>query len=189
MSEGKVKLGKLGCRQGGDKVAELTLKHQRKKITADCGRARQAIFRPQHDLSCESQHFPINGGADHRGHILMLGHKGSGHYDVKPRFSATLGDPFARTVDLASPHGRACSEMSMRAWRARRLRCFLNTSPSFASISRRRSRSANSRSAVRTSADRLWSRGEALVNSSSSFKVASSIVTAIVFILGSLSIV
>jgi len=188
VSEGTVKLGELGRRQGGDKVGELTLKHQREKIAADCGRAWQAIFRPQHDLGCESQDFPIDGGADHRRDILMLSHKGSGYDDVKSGLAATLGDPLSGAVDLPSPHERACSEMSRRAWRARRLRCFRNSSPSFASISRRRSRSANSRSAVRTSADRLRSRGELSANSPRSFRVASSIVTAIVFILGSVSI-
>jgi len=188
VSEGTVKLGELGHRQGGDKASEFTLEHQSEKITADCGSARQPIFWPQHDLSCESQDFPVDWGADHCRHIPMLSHKGSGHYDVKSRFSATLGNLLSRTVDLASSHGRACSEISMRACRARRLPCFRNTSLSLASIARRRSRSANSRSAVRTSADRLRSRGEPSVNSSRSFKVASSIVTAIVFILGSLSI-
>ena len=188
MSKGMVQLGELGRRQGGDKVAELTLEHQREKITADCGRAWETIFWPQHDLSCEPEDFPVDWGADHRRHILMLGHKGSGHYDVKARLSAPLGDPLARAIDLASSHGRACSEINMRACRARRLRCFRNTSLSFASIARRRSRSANSRSAARTSADRLRGRGEPSVNSSRSFKVASSIVMAIVFILGSLSI-
>jgi len=187
VSKGAIKLGELGCRQGGDKVAELTLEHQREKITADCGGPWQAIFWPQHNLSCESQYFAIDWGADHRRNILMLGHKGSGHYDVKSGLSAALGDPFSGAVDLASLHERACSEMSMRVCRARRLRCFLNTSPSFASISRRRSRSANSRSAVRTSADRLPSRVEPSVNSSRSFNVVSSIVTAIVFILGIVS--
>ena len=170
-------------------MAEPALEHQREKVTADCGGAWQAVFRPQHDLSREAQDFSVDRGADNRGHILMLGYEGPGHYDVEARFCAALGDPLAGAVDLASPHGRACSEMSTRTCRARRLRCFRNTSPSFASISRRRSRSANSRSAVRTSAERLRALGEASVNSSSSFKVASSTVTAIVFILGSVSIV
>jgi len=168
-------------------MSKLTFEHQGEKITADCGCARQAIFRPQHDLSCESQDFPINRRADHCRNILMLGHEGSGHYDVKSRFPATLGDSLARAVNLASPHGRACSETSTRICRARRLRCFRNTSPSFASISRRRSRSANSRSAVRTRAERLRCRWEASVKSSRSFKVPSSMEIAIVFILESIS--
>jgi len=95
VSEGTVKLGELGRRQGGDKVGELTLKHQREKIAADCGRAWQAIFRPQHDLGCESQDFPIDGGADHRRDILMLSHKGSGYDDIKSGLAATLGDPLS----------------------------------------------------------------------------------------------
>ena len=168
-------------------MSELTLEDQSQKITADCGRAWQAVFRPQHDLCCESQDLTIDRSADHRGNILMLGDEASGHYDVKTRLSATLGDPLARPVDLASPHERACSEISTRACRARRLRCFRNTSLSFASISRHRCRSANSRSAVRTSADRLRSRGKVSANSSRSFKVVSSIVTAIVFILDTVS--
>ena len=183
MGKGTVELGELGRRQGGYKVGELTLEHQREKITADCRCAWQTIFWPQHDLGCESEDFPINRGTDHRGDILMLSHKGSGHDDVKSRLPAAFGDPLTCAVDLASPHDRPCSEMSMRAWRSRRLRCFRNTSPSFASSSRRRSRSANSRSALRTSADRLRTCEEAPVNSSRSFKVASSIDTAIVFIL------
>lgn len=187
MSQGTVELDKLGCRQGGDKVGELPLEHQSKEITADRGRSRQAIFRPQHNLSCKSQNFPIDGGADDRGHILMHGHKSPGHYNVKPWLAAALGDPLSGAVDLASPHGRACSEMRARAWRANRFRCFRNTALSLASIFRRRSRSANSRSAIRTSAERFLSCGEAPVNSSRSFRVESSIVIAIVFILGSVS--
>ena len=183
MSEGTVELSELGCRQGGDKVGELSLKHQREKIAADSGRAWQTILWPQDDLCRKSQDFPIDGSADYRRNILMLGFKGSGYYDVKPRLSAALGDSLAGAVDLASLHDRACSEMSARAWRASRLRCLRKTAPSFASIWRRRSRSAYSRSAVRTRADRPRSLEEALVSSSRSFKVASSIVTAIVFIL------
>ena len=84
---------------------------------------------------------------------VVLGHERSRHDDVEPRLGATLGDPLARPVDFAAPHGRACSETRSRVWRARRARCFRNTSPSLASISRRRSRSANSLSAVRTRAE------------------------------------
>ena len=168
-------------------MGKLTFEHQSEEITADCGSAWQAIFGPQYDLCCESEDFPIDRSTNHCRNVIMLGHKGSGHYNVKARFSATLGDALVRMVDLTSPHERACSEMSTRACCAKRLRCFRNTSPSFASISRRRSRSANSCSAIRTSADRL--RAEPTANLSRSFKVASSIVTAIVFILVIVSIV
>lgn len=187
MSEGAIQLSQLGPRQGGDKVAELTLEHQGEKITADRGGPWQALFGPQHNLSGKSEDFSVHRSADHRRHIVVLGHEGSGHDDVESRFGATLRDTFPRTVYFASPHGRACSAMRTRAWRARRVRCFRNTSPSLASISRRRARSANSCSAVRTIAERFRSGGEASVNSSRSFNVASSTVTAIVFILGIIS--
>ena len=189
MSKGTVKLGQLSCRQGGHKVSELTLEHQRKKIAANGGGPWQTIFGPQHDLRCQSEDFSINRGAYYSRNIFVLGDKGTGYNDIKSWFPSTLGNPLARSIDFPTPHERACSEMRARAWRASRLRCFRNTAPSFASISRPRSRSANSRSAVRTSAERLRSRREVLVNSSRSFKVASSIVTAIVFILESVSIV
>jgi hypothetical protein len=186
LSKGTVQLDELAGRQSGYKMGELTLEHQREKITADCRGARQAVFWTQHDLRCKSQDFPIDRGADDRGDIFMLGDERSRDHDVKAWLSAAFGDALAGTVDLAPPQERACSAMSARAWRARRLRCLRRTALSIASTSRRRSRSANSRSAVRTSADRLR-REVPPVNSFSSFNVSSSIVTAIVFILAILS--
>ena len=187
VSKGTVEFGDLGRRQGRYEMGELTLEHQSEKIAADCGHARQAVFRPEHDLSCESQDLTINRRTDDSRNILVFSDEGSGHYDVKARLCPTFGDSLARPVDLATPHERACSEISTRACRASRLRCFRNTSLSFASISRRCCRSANSRSAARTRADRLRSRGEVFANSSNSFKVVSSMVTAIVFILDRVS--
>jgi hypothetical protein len=180
VSKGTIELGEFDFRQGGHKVSELTLENQCKKIAADGGGPWQTIFHSQHDLRCQSKNFSINGGADHRRHIFMLSEKGPRYNHVKSRLSATLCESFACAVDLPAPHERACSEMSTRAWRARRLRCLRNTSPSFASVARRRSRSAYWRSAVRTSAARFLYRGEVSVSSSRSFRVASSI--AIVFI-------
>ena len=174
MSKGAVKLGEFERRQCGYKVSELALEHQCKKIAADGGSARQSIFWSKHDLRCKTENFSVNGGADHGRDIFVLGDKGSRNYDVKTGFCSTLGNPLARTVDLAAPHERDCSVMSTRAWRARRLRCFRNTAPSLASVSRRRWIFAYWRKAVRTSAARLWRRDDVSVSSSKSLEVASS---------------
>jgi hypothetical protein len=88
---------------------------------------------------------------------------------------ATLRNALARSVDFAAPHERVCSVMSTRAWRARRLRCLRNTSPSFVSVSHRRWVSAYWRNAMRTRAVRLRRRDDVSVSSSRSFDVASSI--------------
>jgi hypothetical protein len=180
VSKGAVELGNFECRQGGNKVSELTLEHQCKEIAADGGGPWQSIFWSEHDLRCESEDFSVNGGADHGRDIFVLRDKGAGYNDVKAWLCSTLGNPFAGSIDFPAPHERACSVMSTRAWRARRLRCLRNTSPSLASVSRRRWRSAYWRKAVRISAVRLRRRDDVLVSSSRSFEVASSM--AIVFI-------
>ena len=180
MSKGAVELGEFEYRQGGNKVSQLTLEHQGKEIAADRAGTWQAVLRPQHDLCRQSKDFSINGGADHSRHILVFGDKGSRYDDVKTGLCSTLGNPLARSVDLASPHERACSEMSTRAWRVRRLRCFRKIAPSLVSVARLRSFSAYWRRAARTSAVRLRRRDDVSVSLSKSFEVASSI--AIVFI-------
>ena len=154
--------------------SELTLEHQCKKIAADGGGPWQSIVWSEHDLRCQSKDFSVNGGADHGRDIFVLRDKGSGYDDIKTRLCSTLRNPLARSVDLPAPHERACSVMSTRAWRARRLRCLRNTSPSLASVSRRRWVFAYWRNAVRTSAARLRRRGDVSVSSSRSFEVASS---------------
>jgi hypothetical protein len=161
-------------------VSELTLEHQCKKIAADGGSTWQSIFWPEHDLRCEAEDLSVNGCANHRRDVFVLCDKGSGYDDIKTGLCATLGNPFACAIDFSAPHERACSVMSTRAWRARRLRCLRNTSPSLASVARRRWVSAYWRSAVRTSAARLRRRDDVSVSSSKSFEVASSI--AILFI-------
>ena len=183
MSKGPVKLREFECRQGGNKVSQFTLEHQGEKIAAYRAGSRQAVFRPPHDFGRESENFPVNRGADNSGHIFVFGNKGSGYYDVKAGLSTALGNPLTRSVDLAAPHERACSEMSTRACRARRLRCFRKIAPSLVSVARLRSRSTYWRSAARTNAARLRRRRDDLSASSSrSFEVASSI--AIVFMRG-----
>ena len=181
MSKGAVELGEFEYRQGGNKVSQLTLEHQGKEIAADRAGTRQAVFRSQHDFGRESEDFSINGGTDHSRHILVFGDKGSGYDDVKNGLCSALGNPLAGSVDLPSPHERACSAISARAWRARCLRCLRNTAPSFASLACLRTLPAYWRSAVRTSAARLRRRDDFSVSASRSFEVASSI--AIVFIL------
>jgi hypothetical protein len=161
-------------------VSQFSLEHQREEIAADRAGPGQAVFRPQHDFGRESENFPVNRGTDHGRHVVVLGDKASGYYDVKTGFCSTLGNPLAGSVDLASPHERACSEKSTRAWRARRLRCFRKIAPSLASVARFRSLSAYWRNAARTSAERLRRRADVSLSSSRSFEVASSI--AIVFI-------
>ncbi len=175
MSKGAVELGEFECRQGGHKVSELALEHQCKKIAADGRGPWQSIFRSEHDLRCKTEDFTVNGGADHGRNIFVFGDKGSRYYDVKTGLCSTLRNPLARSVDLTTPHERACSVMSRRAWRASRLRCLRNTASSLASVLRRRWVSAYWRKAVRTSAARLRRLGEVSVSSSKSFEVASSI--------------
>jgi len=175
VSKGVVELGEFERRQGGHKVSELALEHQCKKIAAYSGSPWQSIFWSKHDLRCEAEDFSVNGGKNHGRDSFVLRDKGSGYYDVKTGLCSTLGDPFACAIDFPAPHERACSVMSTRTWRARRLRCLRNTSPSLASVSRRRWRSAYWRNAVRTSAARLWRRDDVSVSSSRSFEVASSI--------------
>jgi hypothetical protein len=156
------------------------LEHRCKKIAADGRGPWQPIFWSEHNLRCEPEDFPVNRCADHGRDIFMLCDKGAGYYDVNTRLCATLGNPLAGAIDFSSPHERAWPVISARAWRPRRLRCLRNTSPSLASVSRRRWVSAYWRTAVRTSAARLRRRDEASVSSSKSFEVASSI--AILFI-------
>src|SRR3970282_549630 len=164
MSKRTVELGEFECRQGENKVTQLTLEHQGEEIAADRAGTRQAVFRSQHDFGRESEDFSINGGTDHSRDILVFGDKGSGYDDVKTGLCSTLGNPLARSVDLASPHERACSEMSTRAWRVRRLRCLRNPAPSLASVACLRTLSAYSRSAVRTSVALLRRREDVSVS-------------------------
>jgi hypothetical protein len=185
VSKGAVELSELEGRQGGNKVSQFAFEHQGKEIAADRAGARQAVFRPQHDFGCEAKNFPVNGGADHSRYIFVFSNKGSGHDDVKPGLCSPLGNPLACAVNLASPHGRACSDMSERACRARRLRCLRKIAPSLASVVRLRCLSAYWRSAARTSAPRLRRREDVSVSSSRSFEVVSSI--AIVFMRRSIS--
>ncbi len=186
MSKRAVELGKFERGQGGNKVSELTFEHQGEKIAADRACAWHAVFRPQYDFGRESEDLPINRSTDDSRHIFMFGDKCPRYYDVKTGFGAALRNSFACTVDFPAPHERACSEMSARAWRARRLRFLRNTAPSFESLSLRRSRAAYWRNAVRSNAARLFRRAEPWANSSSSFTVASS--TAMVFIWESISV-
>jgi hypothetical protein len=115
VSKGAVELGEFECGQGGNKVSELALEHQCKKIAADGGGPWQSIFLSEHDLRRESEDFTVNGSADHGRDIFVFRDKGSGYYDVKTGFCSTLRNPLARSVDLAAPHERACSVMSTRA--------------------------------------------------------------------------
>jgi len=186
MSKGAVELREFECRQGGNKVSQFSFEHQCEEIAADRAGTWQAVFRPQNDFGRESENLPVNGGTDHSRYIFVFGNKGSGYYDVKAGLRSTLGNPLACSVDLASPHERACSAMSTRACRARRLRCFRKIAPSLTSVARLRSRSTYWRRAARTSAVRLRRRRDDLSASSSrSFEVASSI--AIFFMLKSIS--
>jgi hypothetical protein len=185
MNKGAVELGEFECRQGGNKVSQLTLEHQGKEITADRAGARQAVFRAQRDFGGKAKNFPVDGGTDHCRYIFVFGNKGSRYNNVKAGLCSTLGNPLARAVNLASPHERACSDMSTRACRARRLRCFRKIAPSLPSAVRLRSLSAYWRRAARTSAPRLRRREDVPVSLSKSFEVASSI--AIVFMARSIA--
>ena len=167
-------------------MSELTLEHQGEKIATDCAGAWQAVFWSQDDFGREFEDFPINWGTDHRRHIFVVSDKSAGYHDVKSGLCATLGDPFASAVNFPSSHERACSAISARAWRARRLRCLRNTAPSLASRACLRTLPAYWRSAVRISAARLRRRDDVSVNASRSFEVASSI--AILFMRRSISV-
>jgi hypothetical protein len=157
-------------------VSQFSFEHQCEEIAPDRAGTWQAVFRPQNDFRREAKNFSVNGGADHSRYIFVFGNKGSGYYNVKAGLRSTLGNPLACSVDLASPHERACSEMSTRACRARRFRCFRKIAPSLTSVARLRSRSTYWRRAARTSAVRLRCRRDDLSASSSrSFEVASSI--------------
>ena len=180
MSKRTVELGEFECREGRHEMSQLTLEHQCEEIAANCTGAWQAVFRSQHDFGRESEDFPVNWGADHSRYVFVFGDKSAGYDDVKTGLRAALGDPLAGAVDFPSPHKRACSAISARAWRARSLRCLRNTAPSLASRACLRTLSAYWRSAVRTSAARLRRRDDFSVSASRSFEVASSI--AIVFI-------
>jgi ABC-type uncharacterized transport system substrate-binding protein len=49
-------------------MGQLSFKHQREKVTADCAGPRQSVFRPEDDFCAETENFPLNGlmsyGAD-----------------------------------------------------------------------------------------------------------------------------
>jgi hypothetical protein len=161
------------------------LEHQSEEVAADGTSARQTVVRPQDHFGREPEDFAINRGADHGRHIIVLGDKGTGDDNVISRFGATLRNPLAGSVNFSSPHERACSTISARAWRVSCLRCFRKMAPSLASVARFRSLSAYCRSAIRTSALRLRRRDDFSVRSSRSFAVASSI--AMVFMRGIIS--
>ena len=173
----------LDRRQRRDESGQLPLEHQRKEVTANRRRMRQAALCADDDFGAEAQDLAIHRSADDRGDIVVLRYEVSRDDDVVSRLCATLRNPLAAAIDFAAFHGRACCATSARAWRARRLRCLRRISPSCASTCRFRSRSTNSRSATRTRAERFRRRGCGPVNSSSRWSVASSIEIAIVFIL------
>jgi putative tryptophan/tyrosine transport system substrate-binding protein len=155
-------------------MGQLSFKHQREKVTADCAGPRQSVFRPEDDFCAETENFPINRSADYSRNILVFCNKSSGHNDIKTWFSSPLRYPFAGPVNLASPHERACSAINARASRASRFRCLRNNAPSLDSLFRPRSLSAYWRSAARTRAVRLLRLDEDSASSSRSFEVASS---------------
>ena len=157
VSEGPVEIGDLGWREGTGKMGELGF--------------------------AEPENFPIDWSTDDSRYVFMFGNEGSGDHHIETRLVTTLGEALAGAVDLAALHGRACSAIRRRAWRASRFRCLCKTSCSCSSISRCRSRSENSRTAIRTRAERLRSWGKTVVNSSRSFSVVSSMVIVIVFML------
>jgi hypothetical protein len=175
MSKRTVEMCEFERREGRHEMSQLTLEHQRQEIAADRAGARQAVLRSQHDFGRESEDFPVNWGTDHGRDVIVFGDKSTGYYNVKTGLRSALWNPFTGSVDLASPHERACSDISTRAWRARCFRCFRKIVPSLASLARRRSLSAYWRRAVRTSAARLRRRDDVSVSSSKSFEVASSI--------------
>ena len=98
VSKGAVELGEFECRQGGNKVSQLTLEHQGEEIAADRAGAGHAIFRSEHNLSREAKNFPVHRRTNHGRHIFAFGDKGSGYHDVKTRLCSTLGNPLARSV-------------------------------------------------------------------------------------------
>lgn len=155
-------------------MSELAFEHQGEEIATDRASARQAVVRSQHDFGCKPEDFPVNRRTDHSRHRFMFGNKSSGYDNVKAGLGSAFGNTLARSIDLASPHARACSAISARASRLRRLRCLRNMAPSLASLFRLRSLSAYWRSAVRTRAVRLLRLDELSASSSRSFKVASS---------------
>lgn len=155
-------------------MSELAFEHQGEEIATDRASARQTVVRSQHDLGRKSEDFPVNRRIHHGRHRFMFGNKRSRYDNIKAWLGSAFGNPLARSVDLASPHERACSAISARAWRLRRLRCLRNMAPSLASLFRLRSLSAYWCSAVRTRAVRLLRLDELSANSSRSFEVASS---------------
>jgi hypothetical protein len=179
MSKRAVELSEFECREGRHEMCQLALEHQGEEIAADRAGARQAVFRSQHEFGRESEDFPVNWSTDHSRHVFLFSDKITGNDDIKTRLRTALGNALAGAVDSPSPHRRACSAISARAWCARSLRCLRNAAPSLASLACLRTLSAYWRSAVRTSAARLRRRGDVTVRASRSFAVASSI--AIVF--------
>jgi hypothetical protein len=175
MSKRTVEMCEFERREGRHEMSQLTLEHQRQEIAADRAGARQAVLRSQHDFGRESEDFPVNWGIDNSRDVIVFGDKSTGYYNVKTGLRSALWNPFTGSVNLASPHERACSDISTRAWRARCFRFFRKIVPSLASLARRRSLSAYWRRAVRTSAARLRHRDDVSVSSSKSFEVASSI--------------
>ena len=180
MSKRAVELGEFERREGRYEMSQLTLEHQCEEIAADRAGAWQAVFQSQNDFGRESEDFPVHRGTDHSRQVFVFGDKSTGYDDVKPGLRAALGNALAGAVEFPSPHKRACSAISARPCRARRLRCLRNTAPSLASRACLRTLSAYWRSAVRTSAARLRRRDDVSASASRSFAVASSI--AIIFI-------
>jgi hypothetical protein len=90
-------------------MGELTLEHQREKITADRRDALQAVVWFQHNLGRQAQDLAIDGGADYRGNILMLRDERPRHYYIKAWLAAAFGDMLAGAVDFAPSHERVCS--------------------------------------------------------------------------------
>ena len=174
-SKGAIELGELESRHGLNKVSQFSLEHQSRRVRNGWRkRAANHLLVPISLRWSEPEYCSVNWSADHRRHIIVFGNKGPGDDNVVSRFGPAFGDPLASSVNLPSPHDRACSAISARAWRASCLRCFRKITPSLASVARRRSAATYWRNAVRTSAVRLRRRDHFSVSSSRSFAVASS---------------
>ena len=165
-------------------MCQLLLEHQGQKVTANSAFPRQTFPNAQHDFAPEPQDLTVGGSTYDCGDILAFGDEIAGNNHIESRLVAALCHFLARAINFASFQRFACSLTNSRDCRLSLLRLLRKISRSRSCSARPSSRDTNSRAACRMTSDLLLNWAFASVfKRSIRFKVGSSIVIAMVFIL------
>src|SRR5262249_31621684 len=146
------------------------------------------VFTSDNDLGLQSENLSVHWSANDGRDVIVGRNEVAGNDHVEARFIPTLGDFLTSAVDLAPPQGLACSFIRAFASRSSRPRCVLTISASRSSSAFCSTSVTYLRTASRMIRERLVPGGRPLrARRSTRSRISSSIVTAIVFILQSLS--